>query len=59
MNDNDRCDEIGDTVTVSLYSFIDHALPTEPNELTCKASEHPLRQKKKKKKKRMKSRRAC
>lgn len=55
VNDDDRCDEIGDTVTVSLYSLADHALPAEPKKLTCKASERPLRPKKTRKK----SRRFC
>jgi hypothetical protein len=52
VDDNNGCNEMEDTVPVSLYSLPDHALPTRPNELTCKASERPLRPKKKRKKNR-------
>jgi hypothetical protein len=31
VNDDDRCNEIGDTVTVSPYSFIDYTLLMEPD----------------------------
>jgi hypothetical protein len=55
VDENNGCNEIKDTATVSLYSFPEYTLPAEPNELTCKASERPLRPKKKRKK----SRRLC
>jgi hypothetical protein len=32
VDDNNGCNEMEDTVPVSLYSLPDHALPTRPNE---------------------------